>query len=232
MILELQDIQGGYTAGNLILNGIDLTIRSGEAVGIVGLNGSGKSTLGKAIMNMLPHRSGEITFKGEVVTAFKTNELSKQGIAFFMQGGVVFDELSVWENLLVAAANKIADIALIQEYFVLLNADKQKIKHLRADRLSGGERHQLALAMCLLKKPSLLILDEPSAGLSPAAAKSLYEILTLLHKTQNLSILLIEQNVALANDFCDRVCLLERGRTHSEFTRKDIKEIENALFHI
>lgn len=232
MMLRLQNIQGGYAANNAVLCGIDLSVREGEVVGIIGLNGSGKSTLIKAIMNMLPQRSGVLALKGEDITSFKTHNLSQKGIALFMQGGTVFDELTIWENLLLASNNKIVEIELIQEYFIFLNADRQKLKQWRADRLSGGERHQLALAMCLLKKPCLLILDEPSAGLSPVVAKGLYETLSTLQKEQKFTILLIEQNIALANDFCDRVCLLERGTIQKEFKGKNIGEIERALFHI
>ncbi len=232
MILELENIQGGYQADNPILHGIDLTIRQGEAIGIIGLNGSGKSTLGKSLMNMLPYRSGNLRLKGKDIIGLSTHNLSEKGMAFFMQGGAVFDELSVWENLLLAANNKSSEIALVKKYFLFLSADKQQLSRMRADRLSGGERYQLALAMCLLKKPDLLILDEPSAGLSPTAVASLFETLTLLRKEHHLTILLIEQNITVANEFCDRICLLERGRIKNEFTQKNIKDIEHALFNI
>jgi len=229
-MLELQNIKGGYIVGNDILNGVDLSIHMGEAVGIIGLNGSGKSTLGKAIMNMLTYQSGELIFKNEIITKLKTNELSRKGLSFFLQGGQIFDDLSVWDNLLLSANGYISDITLIQEYFSLLRGNKNKFKNLGADKLSGGERHQLALAMCLLRKPSFLILDEPSAGLSPAMAKSLYEVLTILRKEQNLTILLIEQNIALAIDFCNKIYLLDRGKISRQFDKKDITEIEIALF--
>ncbi|MCC8095563.1 MAG: ATP-binding cassette domain-containing protein [Tannerellaceae bacterium] len=119
----------------------------------------------------------------------------------------------------------------MQRYCMLLSIPKKKLKKIRADKLSGGERHQLVLAMCLLKKPKFLILDEPSAGLSPKAVDAMYTTLSVLCKEQGLTILLIEQNVAKAVEFCDSVYLLREGKIEHRFTGKNLKEIEIVMFN-
>ena len=105
-ILKIKDLWGGYTEGVDILRGISMEVQLGEAVGIIGLNGSGKSTFGKAIMNMIPIRRGEILFDGEDITALTTNQLAHRGISIMQQGGRVFPNLSVWDNLQLAAQGK------------------------------------------------------------------------------------------------------------------------------
>ena len=229
MMLRITNLKGGYIKGHNILKELNLEINQGEAVGIIGLNGSGKSTLGKAIMNILPFREGGILFNGTDIALKTTQELSELGIAFFMQGGIVFDELSVWENLLISSENE-DRIIEIQKYFILLAATKKQLKKTRADKLSGGERHQLALAMCLLKNPAFLILDEPSAGLSPKVVNAMYLTLEAIRKEKNITILLIEQNVAKAIEFCDSVNLLREGKIENQFKNKDLKEIELIMF--
>lgn len=228
-MLQITDLKGGYIRDHNILKSLDLTVSRGEAVGIIGLNGSGKSTLGKAIMNILPFRNGGILFNGVDITKRTPQELSELGIAFFMQGGKVFDELSVWENLLISA-KKESDITEIQRYFMLLSVPKRQLAQMRADKLSGGERHQLALAMCLLKNPTFLILDEPSAGLSPKAVDAMYMTLQAIREEKDLTILLIEQNVAKALEFCDSVRLLREGRMEHTFENRNLKEIEIIMF--
>ncbi len=210
--LEIQGLRGGYLPGLDILNGIDISIQQGEAVGIIGLNGSGKSTLGKAIMNMIPFRSGEIRFDGKDISSYSTDELARQGIAIMLQGGQVFRNLSVWENLQLAIGSK-PDKHYLDSLFSLiplLALGEKKLRSLRSDKLSGGQRHQLALAMALARKPRLVILDEPSAGLSPKAVEEMYGILESVQKALGLTIVLIEQNINKAVRFCGRCCLLEQ----------------------
>jgi len=228
-MLEITDLKGGYIKDHDILKGLNLTVSRGDAVGIIGLNGSGKSTLGRAIMNILPFREGRISFNGTDITGKSTRDLSRLGIAFFMQGGKVFDELSVWDNLLISADNE-DDILKIQKYFILLSSPKKHLQKMRADKLSGGERHQLALAMCLLKDPAFLILDEPSAGLSPKAVDAMYLTLQKLREEENLTILLIEQNIAKALEFCNSVNLLKQGKIEGNFRNGELKKVEEIMF--
>ncbi len=230
--LEIHGLRGGYLPGLDILNGIDISIQQGEAVGIIGLNGSGKSTLGKAIMNMIPFRSGEIRFEGKDISSYSTDELARQGIAIMLQGGQVFRNLSAWENLQLAIGSH-PDKNYLDSLFSLiplLSLGEKRLCSLRADKLSGGQRHQLALAMTLARKPRLVILDEPSAGLSPKAVEEMYSILESVQKAFGLTIVLIEQNINKAIEFCDRCCLLEQGRIAHEIENMDMNQIELLMF--
>ena len=259
-LLEIKELYGGYQKGVKVLRGINMHIEQGEAVGILGLNGSGKSTLGKAVMNLLPYRSGTIIFDGQDVSAAPTHKLAKMGIAMMHQGGTVFNNLSVWQNLQLAFG-----IHVDKEYYnqlleiiPLLKRPQKELMRTMADRLSGGQRHELALAMTLARKPKLVILDEPSAGLSPQAIREMYSngelnqqkeinssamcpksvsqingILVEVKQQLNISILLIEQNVSLAQSFCDRCVMLEQGRIADEFIgeRLNINVIEKVMFN-
>ena len=233
MLLELKNIKGGYTANNNVLRGINLSIGENEAIAIIGQNGSGKSTLAKAIFNMLPYLSGQIYLNNDLLNHIPTEKLGKHGIVFLMQGGPVFPHLTVDENLEIAGdglsrsefdrrKNEIG------YYFYLLRKDDNGRRKMEASYLSGGEKQQLALAMVLMKKPRLLILDEPSAGLSPENVKKLYETLSKIRDKENASILLIEQNVQFAFEFSDRVALLSQGVI--EKSNVSMGEIEENYF--
>ena len=224
MILELKDIKGGYTKNVDILRGVSLSIEEGEALGIIGLNGSGKSTLGKSILNMLPHQSGTIILDGEDISELSTSKIASRGISIMHQGGKVFDSLTVDENLSLAGK-------MSSEFKKLIPLLQEGIGSRMADRLSGGQRHQLALAMALLNHPCLVILDEPSAGLSPKAVDDMYSILSIVKKELGISIILIEQNISKAISFCDRSLLIAQGQIEQEFTSQDIKEIEKIMFN-
>lgn len=231
-VLEIHNLRGGYIPELDILQGIDLMLSEGDVVGVLGLNGSGKSTLGKAIMNMIPRREGEIRFCGQSITSLATHELAMQGIAIMQQGGQVFTTMSVWENLQLAFGD-VQDkeyIAQLKEIVPLLARPKKELQHTMADKLSGGQRHQLALAMTLARRPMLAILDEPSAGLSPKAVDEMYAILQQVRERLGVTILLIEQNIAKAIDFCDRSILLTQGTIAHEFVDGSITDVEKIMF--
>lgn len=226
-LLKISGLWGGYKEGVDILRGIDMTVNKGEAIGIIGLNGSGKSTLGKAIMNMIPIRRGEIEWMGESVTALPTHELARKGLAIMQQGGQVFQTMSVWENLELAAAG--ASLDQIREIIPLLQRPKRELQRQMADKLSGGQKHQLALAMTLATQPKLVILDEPSAGLSPKAVEEMYSILQAVREKMQVTIVLIEQNIAEAVVFSDHCYLVQQG-TVSRTLIDDVDSVRNVLF--
>ena len=234
-ILEIKDLCGGYEEGANVLHGINLSVEANEAVGILGLNGSGKSTLGRAVMNLLPHRSGEIWFKGQNVTSLDTSRLAQMGMAFMQQGGTVFQNLSEWENLQLAFGSHPDKtyMAQLAEIVPLLAEPKQKLARTMADRLSGGERHKLALAMALAKRPQLLILDEPSAGLSPIAVEEMYNALSQVRQQFGTTMLIIEQNVAKGVGFCDRCVMMGLGVIENEWLKSDnsVVQIKNLMFN-
>lgn len=231
-ILSIKELTGGYLPGVNILQGINLDLQQGEAVGIIGLNGSGKSTLGKAIMNMLPFRQGEIIYEGKSITSLLTSELAHHGISIMQQGGQVFQTLSVWDNLQLAFGKHCdtAYTATLKSLIPLVGMPEKLLRSKMADKLSGGQRHQLALAMALARHPRLLILDEPSAGLSPKAVEEMYEILEAIRSKMNIAIILIEQNVNKAILFCNYCFLLGQGKITNKFLEKDIKTVEIVMF--
>ena len=234
-ILKINDLWGGYKDGVDILRGISMEVQQGEAVGIIGLNGSGKSTFGKSIMNMIPIRRGQIIFEGEDITTLTTNQLSHRGISIMQQGGRVFRNLSVWDNLQLAAQGNNVQCSMfnvqLTDIIPLLQRPRREFQHLMADKLSGGQKHQLSLAMALATNPRLVILDEPSAGLSPIAVEEMYQMLQAIREKLNITIILIEQNIAKAVEFCDKSMLLQQGTISVEFVDHSLKKIEKTMFN-
>lgn len=234
-LLEIKDLYGGYEKDVNILQGISLTVAEGETVGIIGLNGSGKSTLGKAVMNLLPYRKGSVVFDGQHVEGKTAHQLAKMGIAMMHQGGAVFPNLSVWQNLQLAFGNAqcTTSDARLFEIVPLLRKPKKELMHTMADKLSGGQRHELALAMTLARQPKLVILDEPSAGLSPKAVEEMYGMLSQVRQQLGVTMMVIEQNVAKGVGFCDRCVMIGTGFIIQEFENdgNNITEIEKVMFN-
>jgi len=234
-ILKIKDLWGGYTEGVDILRGISMEVQQGEAVGIIGLNGSGKSTFGKAIMNMIPIRRGEILFDGEDITALSTSQLAHRGISIMQQGGRVFPNLSVWDNLQLALGGSHSSLFTLHsslgEVVPLLQQPRHELQRLMADKLSGGQKHQLSLAMTLATNPRLVILDEPSAGLSPKAVEEMYLMLHDVRSKLNVTIILIEQNIAKAVEFCDWSLLIQQGQIVNRIVGNDVCIIEREMFN-
>ncbi len=228
MILKLENITGGYAKGVPILKGVDLELKTGEVLAIIGQNGAGKSTLAKAIINILPYRTGKLLFKGKDVCSLSTRQLNQRGITYYMQGGRVFNTLSVKENIRFVSIS-----GNNSKYDELLSVFPTLRKHWLDDAgmLSGGERHQLALAMVLTKQPELLILDEPSAGLSPAATDELYQILHTIKK-EKVSMILIEQNIAKAIAFSHRVAVMQDGMIEAVLVSDEsaIEKVQDIYF--
>ena len=236
-LLEIKGLHGGYEKDVNILQGIDLTVAEGEAVGIIGLNGSGKSTLGKAVMNLIPFREGSIVYDGQHVEGRSTSELAQLGMALMHQGGAVFPNLSVWQNLQLALGSvsrtaETQNFVSLQSVIPLLQKPRKELMRTMADKLSGGQRHELALAMTLSRRPKLVILDEPSAGLSPKAVEEMYRMLGEIRKELGITVLLIEQNVSRTVSFCSRCLLLNHGMFSKEFVDEylGLNEIESIMF--
>lgn len=213
-MLKLEKLYGGYRANHSILNGVDLNIAPHETMSIIGQNGAGKSTLAKAILGMLPYCSGTISFNGKDISNLSTIDIMHRGIAYFMQGGRLFPHLTVKENLIFAGRGQCKkefnnSLSKLIQYFELIRNNNKF--ELEASYLSGGEKHQLAMAMALFNHPKFLILDEPSAGLSPQNTEKIYEVLEQIKKEQEVTILLIEQNVDKAVAFSNKVALLKNG---------------------
>ncbi len=208
-IIEVNGLASGYVKGLNILQGVDLVLKEKEIVSIIGPNGAGKSTLLKAIMGIIPVFAGKIFLNGLELKEIKSYELVNQGVAYVPQVLNVFPSLTVQENLEMGIwgkkqKNSIDDIYSM--FNVLLERKKE-----RAGNLSGGQRQLLALGRALISKPNVILLDEPSAGLSPLAIEEVFEHIKNINEA-GVSILLVEQNAKRALKFCHRGYVLDQGR--------------------
>ena len=210
-VLECNGIAAGYVKGLNILQGIDLAVSKGEVVSIIGPNGAGKSTLLKAIMGLINISAGRFYIEGIEKTNLPTHKIVNEGVGYVPQVANVFPSLTIEENLDMGAwsltQNRKESILKIFEDFPLL-ADRKKEK---AGNLSGGQRQILALARALVTSPEILLLDEPSAGLSPMAIDDVFKTIKEINKN-GVSILLVEQNAKKALKFSDRGYVLDQGR--------------------
>jgi branched-chain amino acid transport system ATP-binding protein len=210
-VLECNAIAAGYVKGLNILQGIDLVVSKGEVVSIIGPNGAGKSTLLKAIMGLINISAGRFYIEGSEKTNLPTHKIVNEGVGYVPQVANVFPSLTIEENLDMGAwsltQNRKESILKIFEDFPLL-ADRKKEK---AGNLSGGQRQILALARALVTSPEILLLDEPSAGLSPMAIDDVFKTIKEINKN-GVSILLVEQNAKRALKFSDRGYVLDQGR--------------------
>ena len=210
-ILECNGIAAGYVKGLNILQGVDLVVNDGEIVSIIGPNGAGKSTLLKAIMSLIKVSAGRFYINGIEKTNLSTHKIVMEGIGYVPQVANVFPSLTIAENLEIGSwsikRNKKEALTKIYNDFPMLG-DRKKDK---AGNLSGGQRQILALARALITSPSLLLLDEPSAGLSPVAINEVFTSIKEINDS-GVSILLVEQNAKRALSFSDRGYVLDQGR--------------------
>lgn len=208
-LLNVHDVRGGYGGGADILNGISFAMEAGEILTIAGSNGAGKSTLAKAIVGLLPDLRGRIMFQGTDLKSLPTEERIALGIGYVPQVANVFPSLTILENLRVVAGVK-AQAARVEEMFAAFPALKER-RGLRAATLSGGERQQLAFARALMISPRLLILDEPTAALSPSKVAESFALIQRL-PALDVSVLIIEQRARQSLAISDSGCILDSGR--------------------
>jgi branched-chain amino acid transport system ATP-binding protein len=210
-LLAAVEVIAGYVPGVNILNGTNLDLFPGELVGIIGPNGAGKSTLVKALFGLLPVRSGEVTFQGRNITGLKAHDLVAQGIGYVPQTNNVFPRLTVEENL--EMGTYVRPKAFGERFDAVTSmfprlGDRRKQ---RAGSLSGGERQMLSLGRALMLDPSVLLLDEPSAGLSPAYQDEVFINCRRINET-GVSIVMVEQNAHRCLQICHRGYVLDQGR--------------------
>ena len=214
--LSTQALVAGYERDLPIVRGIDFAIDPGAFVVVLGPNGAGKSTFVKAIAGLVPIHSGTVRLGDRDVTAVPAHEKIRQGLAFVPQTENIFTTLSIHENLLVAAniLPKEARGRRIADLYAMF-PDLAARPALKAGQLSGGQRQMLAVARALIVAPSMLILDEPSAGLSPKVATEVFRTLKTINET-GVTILLVEQNVKAALALADRGVILVDGKLRHE----------------
>ncbi|MBC7309735.1 MAG: ABC transporter ATP-binding protein [Actinomycetales bacterium] len=210
-VLEAKNIVAGYLPGVNILNDCSLVAYPGEMVGIIGPNGAGKSTLLKAIFGLVKVHEGTVELEGKDITNFRTNKLVEMGVGFVPQTNNVFPSLTVEENLrmgLFLRAKKINErLEAMWDLFPVLHERKNQ----RAGAMSGGERQSLAMARALMMEPSVLLLDEPSAGLSPVRQDETFLRTRMINKT-GVCVVMVEQNARRCLQICDRGYVLDQGR--------------------
>lgn len=210
-VIECNGIAAGYVKGLNILQGIDMIINEKEIVSIIGPNGAGKSTLLKAIMGIINISGGRFFIDGVEKTNTPTHQIVKEGVGYVPQVENVFPSLTIEENLEIGSWSMDTSIKQsISKIFDDFPMLKERRKN-KAGNLSGGQRQILALARALTTSPKILLLDEPSAGLSPVAIKEVFEIVKEIN-SKGVAILLVEQNAKRALNFSDRGYVLDQGR--------------------
>ncbi|RJK93863.1 ABC transporter ATP-binding protein [Vallicoccus soli] len=220
-LLRADALVAGYLPGVNILNGCDLYCREGELVGIIGPNGAGKSTLLKALFGLVKIRDGSVTLRGDDITGLRANKLVGKGVGFVPQTNNVFPSLTIEENLqmgLYQAPKRFAErFDFVTGLFPALG-DRRKQ---RAGSLSGGERQMVAMGRALMMEPSVLLLDEPSAGLSPAMQDEVF-IRTRQINRAGVSVIMVEQNARRCLQICDRGYVLDQGRNAYTASGRDL----------
>ncbi len=209
-ILEVRDLVVGYNPTLPILHGVSLTVAAGEIVTILGPNGAGKSTLIKAVAGLLDITSGQIALMGSDLTGLPTHEMVRAGLGYVPQTENVFAKLSVEENLEIGALVNRAAYAARREFVFGLFNDLSRLRRLQAGKLSGGQRQMVAVGRALMADPKLLMLDEPSAGLSPKLAEVVFSQLRKICAA-GVTILMVEQNARAALRVSDRAYILAQG---------------------
>lgn len=207
-VLHVKDLKGGYSEVD-ILKGVELTVSAQEIVTVVGTNGAGKSTLIKAVMGLLPRAEGSVVFDGRDIIRASTESRLGAGVGYVPQVANVFASLTVFENLLVVrGVSEVRQRA--DEMLALFPALKPMVSR-RAGALSGGERQQLAFAMALMSRPRLICLDEPTAALSPALVRTVFEQIVKLPQL-GCAVLMVEQRAREALHISQRGYIMDQGR--------------------
>ena len=211
VLLDVKDLRAGY--GDVrVLHGLSFSIAEGGVTTLLGANGAGKTTTLRALSRMI-RASGEVTFAGRRIDGLSAEEIVRLGVAHVPEGRGTFTRLTVEENLQLGAITRgdragiAADLERLYGHFPILKTRRAQ----QAGTLSGGEQQMLALARAMMLRPRLLLLDEPSFGLAPLIVRELFDILGAINREEGVSMLLVEQNAALALSIADQAYLLETG---------------------
>ncbi len=233
-MLTLKNIEVIYSDVILVLKGVSLDVMEGHVVALLGANGAGKTTTLKAVSGLLKTELGKVTdgnieFEGKKLDQKSPEEIVRLGIVQVMEGRPLFEQLTVEENIRVGAYSRNdtfeikKDINKVYQYFPALTG----IRHRVSGYLSGGERQMLVMGRGMLARPKLMLLDEPSLGLSPSMVKEIFKIIELINKENNTSILLVEQNASVALSISDHAYVMENGRIVLDGPSSKLKENED-----
>ncbi|MET9711278.1 ABC transporter ATP-binding protein [Nocardiopsis alba] len=227
-LLLARDMVAGYVPGVNILNGCTLTLTEGEVVAIIGPNGAGKSTLIKTIFGLIPVREGSLTLRGSSIAGLPAHSLVERGVGYVPQTRNVFPSLTIEENLQMGAFLRPRTFserfAVVSELFPLLG----KRRRAKAGSLSGGERQMVAMGRALMMNPSVLLLDEPTAGLSPIYQEEVFQRVKEVNST-GVSVIMVEQNARRCLQICDRGYVLDQGRNAYTGSGRDLLNDPNVI---
>jgi len=233
-MLALNNIEVIYSDVILVLKGVSLDVAGGSIVALLGANGAGKTTTLKAISGLLKTELGDvtdgnITFEDQRIDQKSPEEIVRMGIVQVMEGRPLFEQLTVEENLKVGAYSRSDTLAVkrdmenVYQYFPILAG----MRHRVSGYLSGGERQMLVMGRGLMARPKLMLLDEPSLGLSPLVVKEIFKIIDLINEQDHTSILLVEQNAKVALSISDHAYVMENGRIVLEGPSSKLRENED-----
>ncbi|CAN5126230.1 MAG: ABC transporter ATP-binding protein [Nocardioides sp.] len=220
-VVAVEEVHAGYLPGVNILNGCSLTAYQGELIGIIGPNGAGKSTLLKAIFGMVQVRQGSIRLEGESIVGLKANKLVSRGVGYIPQTNNVFESLTIEENLQMGLYQNPKIYKERLDFVTGIFAELGSRLKQRAGSLSGGERQMVAMSRALMMEPKVLLLDEPSAGLSPVRQDEAFIRVSDINKA-GVTCIMVEQNARRCLQICDRGYVLDVGRDAHTGSGRDL----------
>ena len=221
VVVQITDLYAGYLPGINIINGANLVARKGELIGIIGPNGAGKSTLLKSIFGLVKVREGSIHLQGEDITNLKANKLVAKGVGFVPQTENVFPSLTIQENLEMGLYLKPKGLKERLEFVTEIFPELGKRLTQRAGSLSGGERQMVAMSRALMMGPHVMLLDEPSAGLSPVRQDEAFMRVKEINRA-GVTTIMVEQNARRCLQICDRGYVLDQGRDAYHGTGREL----------
>ena len=221
VVVQITDLYAGYLPGINIINGANLVARKGELIGIIGPNGAGKSTLLKAIFGLVKVRDGEVLLQGENITGLKANKLVAKGVGFVPQTNNVFPSLTIQENLEMGMFQKPKGVKERLQFVTEIFPELGKRLGQRAGSLSGGERQMVAMSRALMMGPHVMLLDEPSAGLSPVRQDEAFLRVKEINRA-GVTTIMVEQNARRCLQICDRGYVLDQGHDAYTGTGRDL----------
>lgn len=223
-MLEVRDLRAGY--GRVpVLDGIDLTIGEGAFLGVLGHNGMGKTTLLRTLMGHIAPTSGTVMFGGKDVTRLPPHRRARLGLGLIPQGRDIFPNLTVADNLRMGILGTSGEEENVLPEVLSIFPRLERLMDRRGGSLSGGEQQLLAIARCLAGRPKLILLDEPTEGIQPSILDEIVETLTKLRESQNMTFMLVEQNLDFIRQLADRVLIINKGRFSGELKPEQLDDM-------